>query len=153
MWEEPEKNLNSASTQEDHEKIMRMYEKDCWKSGHPIPETLRLKIYQCYKRKLDFLKKLKGPPLQTQEKGKMTEELLYRITNMMNLLLLEGLYVDLCGPAFRYRMEVLGDQWFDLFFWYVLQNDKDLACVMWKHVKYPDRTAICRPPGDRGLSS
>ena len=66
-----------------------------------------------------------------------------RITNMMNLLLLEGLYVDLCGPAFRYRMGVLGDQWFDLFFWYVLQNDKDLACVMWKHVKYPDRAAIC----------
>jgi hypothetical protein len=136
-----EKNLRSASSQEDPKKILEMYEKDCWQAAHPIPETLRLKVYQHYKEKMDILKKLKEetkdnlfPSLQKKEE---------MVTNTMNLLLLEGLYVDLCGPAFRYRMGVLGDQWFDIFFWYVLQNDKDLACVMWKHVKYPDRSAIC----------
>ena len=70
MWDEPEKNLNSASTQEDHEKIMRMYEKDFWQAGHPIPETLRLKVYQCYKRKLDFLKKMKGPLFKHRKSGR-----------------------------------------------------------------------------------
>jgi hypothetical protein len=139
-----DKNLRSASSQEDPKKIMEMYEKDCLQAAHPIPESLRLKVYQYYKEKLDILKKLKEetkvckdkPFPSLQEKEEM-------VTNTMNLLLLEGLYVDLCGPAFRYRMGVLGDQWFDLFFWYVLQNDKDLACVMWEHVKYPVRSAIC----------
>jgi hypothetical protein len=157
MWDnymsKAEKNLRSASTQEDHElekimenfkkKIMGKFEKDCLLAAHPIPETLRSEVYQHYK--LKKLKKAKdnsssSPPTQGEKPAEETEE---EAANMMNLLLLEGLYADLCGPAFRYRMGLLGDQWFDLFFWYVLQDDKDLACVMWEHVQYPVRSAIC----------
>jgi hypothetical protein len=59
----------------------------------------------------------------------------------MNLMALEGVYVQLCGPACRYRMGIQGP-WFDLFFWNVLQNKRDLAMEMWKHVLHPERSAI-----------
>jgi len=58
------------------------------------------------------------------------------------LILLEGLYVHLLGPSFRYRLGIQGTE-LDLFFWNVLQNKRDLSMEMWKRVLYPVRSAIC----------
>jgi hypothetical protein len=58
-----------------------------------------------------------------------------------HIILLEGLYIHLMGPNFRYRMGVLGPE-LDLFLWNVLQQKLDLAKAMWRHVRHPVRSAI-----------
>jgi len=45
-------------------------------------------------------------------------------------MLLEGMYVYLLGPDFRYRMGVQG-KYTDLFLWNVLLNRKEMAEMMW----------------------
>jgi hypothetical protein len=102
------------------------YHEDCWKVGHPIPQGLLLEIYQDLNQ---------GPFDIQNEEAKSQHE------NMMNLVILEDVYVHLCGNAFRYRVGIQGTE-FDLFFWYVLQNKRDLAFEMWKHVTYPAQSAI-----------
>ncbi len=52
------------------------------------------------------------------------------------MALLESIYIDLLGPAFRYRIGIQGP-YMDLFFWNVLNNQFDLARVMWKKIDRP----------------
>jgi len=114
------------------------------------------------KHSQDELEKLKrGPPtndergklkvtLESNEEKKINEEeqlvlIFHQIHKekklVKNLILLEGLYVHLLGPSFRYRMGIQGPG-LDLFLWNILQNKRDLSLEMWKHVEYPVRCAI-----------
>jgi hypothetical protein len=92
-------------------------------------------------QKLRFLEDLEAQTLwdNCEKKYSQTSK---KLQNMMKLVTLEQVYVHLCSDAFRYRIGVLGPV-FDLFFWNVLQNQRDLAFELWKHVEYPERSAIC----------
>jgi hypothetical protein len=57
------------------------------------------------------------------------------------MILLEGVYASLI-PQLRYRMGIMGPE-LDLFFWNVLLNKEGLAMEMWRHVRYPVRSAVC----------
>ena len=49
--------------------------------------------------------------------------------------------MDLLGPDFRYRLGILGPHT-DLYYWAVLNNEREFAKLMWNSVWYPVRTAI-----------
>jgi hypothetical protein len=57
------------------------------------------------------------------------------------MALLESIYIELLGSAFRYRIGIHGP-YQDLFFWNVLNNRFDLARVMWKQVDRPVEAAL-----------
>jgi hypothetical protein len=59
-----------------------------------------------------------------------------------HLLLLQGIYEDILGPLFRYKMGMEGSAHFDLFLWCVLQNRKSMAEVFFKGCNFPVRCAL-----------
>ena len=69
---------------------------------------------------------------EQEELGKMAREM-SELTHLREIMLLEGIYVKLLGPAFRYRVGIHGAST-DLFFINVLSNREKLALEMWKQV-------------------
>ena len=58
-----------------------------------------------------------------------------------HLMILLGLYQDILGERFRYKLGVQGP-FFDLFLWNVLMNRKEMAELFWRHCIFPVRSAI-----------
>ena len=100
----------------------------CIQPGHPLPEEMRSLLY----RRVSEVKKRDQKP---------QDEALEHTKNVKELMLLEGIYVDLLGDEFRYRMGIQGPHT-DLFFWNILLNRCDLAELFWSKTVHPVRTAI-----------
>jgi len=78
---------------------------------------------------------------QRRELNEM-ERKMRELTYLREIMLLEGIYVRLLGPAFRYRVGIQGTTT-DLFFINVLGNREKLALEMWKQVTLPHPRPIC----------
>ena len=130
--------------------LLHKHHDKCKEAGHPIPPNLRLKLYKYVSREKRFLKERindeKNDAQSTMEGSQVVGDSqdgrsLAHKRLSARMLLLEGLFLDLLGSKFRYRLGIQGPE-FDIFLWNVLLNRKELAMEMWKHVKYPVRSAI-----------
>jgi hypothetical protein len=99
----------------------------------PIHAQLRVAIFQYAhnEKKLD-----KQPSC-----GDKKDPLLENLGRVKQMALLESIYIELLGSAFRYRIGIHGP-YKDLFFWNVLNNRFEMAMVMWKQVDRPVEAAL-----------